>query len=418
MNAMHLALFGILIGSALIQFYLVAGFVSCLRKWKKTLLSDADCPPATVILCLRGGDPFLERCIVGLLGQDYPDYDVLFMVDQAEDPAMPILKRTLEGSSFKRFRIDVLTNPLDTCSLKCSSLVQAIDSLPESMEIVAFLDADTIPHATWLRELCTALEPKDVGAATGNRWYRPTHSSQGSLVRYLWNAAAIVQMYWYHIAWGGTLAMKLDSIRRSGIMERWRGAAAEDAMVQSSLEKIGQKVEFVPSLMMVNREDCTVSSFQSFVKRQLLFARLYHPFWSLVLVHGIGSAIVFLWGFCLSAANVFQGDFVGGAVVLLSLFAFHGFLTCLLPWMEHAVLGIVKGRGEDASWASQPNWVIVLLLGFVTQWVYTKALLECIFLRRFNWRGIDYDVAGPHNIKMLGYRPYRHVPEPQETHSI
>jgi glycosyltransferase involved in cell wall biosynthesis len=418
MNTMHLALFGILIGSALIQFYLVAGFVFCLKNWKKPLLADEDSPPATVILCLRGGDPFLSRCIDGLLAQDYPDYDVLFMVDHAEDPSMPILKRALEGSNFDRFRIDVLTNPMSTCSLKCSSLVQAIEGLPSSMEMVAFLDADTIPHKTWLRELCTALAPKDVGAATGNRWYCPTQTSRGSLIRYLWNAAAIVQMYWYRIAWGGTLAMKLDSIRRAGVLDRWRRASAEDSMVHSALGNIGQKVVFVPSLMMINREDCSLSTYQSWVKRQLLFARLYHPFWPLVVAHGIGSAIVLLWGLWLCMVAALQGHIVGAAVLFFALFAFHAFLTSLLPWMERAVFDIAKGRGENDTWPNRPNWLNVLWLGFLTQWYYTWALVGCMLLTRFRWRGIDYEVSGPFDIKMLGYRPYQPEPESQEAQSI
>lgn len=418
MSTMNLAFFGVLIGSALIQFYLVAGFVFRLRSWKRPLLDDADCPPAAVILCLRGGDPFLSRCIDGLLGQDYPDYDIFFMVDHAEDPAMSILKRTLEGCTFDRFRIQILTSPLETCSLKCSSLVQAIEGLPTSTKIAAFLDADTIPHATWLRELCTALVPNDVGAATGNRWYRPTQTSRGSLIRYIWNAAATVQMYWYRIAWGGTLAMKLDSMRRAGILDKWRRAYCEDTMLRKALASIGEKVEFVPSLMMINREDCSLPSFRSWVKRQLLAARLYHPFWLLVVGHGIGSSLVFLWGFWLCFAALVVGEFIEAAVVLFALFAFHGFLTCLLPWMERAVFEIAKQRGDDDSWPSRPSWLVVFWLGCATQCIYSWALIGCIFLKRFHWRGIEYQVGGSFDIKMLGYLPYRSTHETEETHSI
>ena len=340
------------------------------------------------------------------------------MVDNAEDPAVPILNQTIADCAFDRFRIDYLTNPLTTCSLKCSGLVQAIESLPETTKIVALLDADTIPHSLWLRELCTALEPNNVGAATGNRWYRPTKPSQGSLIRYLWNAAAIVQMYWYSIAWGGTLALKLDSIRRAGILESWRKAYCEDSMVRSALAKIGQQVVFVPSLMMINREDCTVSAYQTWVKRQLLSARLYHPFWSLVVAHGVSSAAVILWGCLLCVAAAVQGDVLGALGVFFALFSFHTFLSCLLPWMEHSVFEIVKDRGEDHTWPSKPNFMAVLWFGWLTQWVYTWALLGCLFLKRFNWRGIDYEVEGPFEIKMLGYRPYQTEPKTQEAHSI
>ena len=407
MSTIHLALFGILLASALLQFYLVAGFVYRLRKWRQPLLENELCPKAVVILCLRGGDPFLTKCIDGLLAQDYPDFQVRFMVDHADDPAMPILKKALADSNFERFQIEVLDSPLTTCSLKCSSLVQAIEGFPASIEMIALLDADTIPHPKWLRELATALVPKNVGAATGNRWYRPTLCGRGSMIRYIWNAAAIVQMYWYEIAWGGTLAIKMDSIHRSGMLDRWRHAYGEDTMVRTQLLTIGQKVAFVPSLMMVNREECSVSSFNSWVKRQLLAARLYHPFWLLVVGHGISSSLVLLWGIASGIALLFQADFMGAGLVFLAIFTFHVCLTSMLPWMEKAVFAIAKARGEDVSWPSKSNFFVVLWIAWVTHWTYTWALLCCLFLKRFNWRGIEYEVAGPFDIKMQGYRPYQ-----------
>lgn len=408
MNIMLVALLGTLIASTLIQFLLVAGFISRLRRWQQPLLEDASCPQAVVVLCLRGGDPFLSRCIDGLLTQNYPNYEVRFLVDHAEDPAMPILRQALEVSSFKNFRVEVLTSPLTTCSLKCSSLVQAVEGLLESTEIMAMLDADTIPHSNWLRELATALVPKHIGAATGNRWYMPTHCSQGSLMRYVWNGAAVVQMYWYEIAWGGTLAIKLDSIRRAGIVDRWRHAYGDDTMIRNQLSTIGEKVVFVPSLMMINREGCTVASFQSWVKRQLLSARLYHPFWLLVVGHGISSALMILWGLLSCIAFLLQGNLLGAGLVFLALLAFHVCMTSMLPWMERAVCAIANARGEDVSWPGKSNWITVMWIAWLTQWTYTWALVCCLFLKRFNWRGIEYTVAGPWSIKMLGYQPFLH----------
>ena len=83
----------------------------------------------------------------------------------------------------------------------------------DSQSNLPLADADTIAHPTWLRELAGALADPTVGAATGNRWYMPDEISAAAMVRYLWNAAAIVQMYCYRIAWGGTLAVKTSVLR-------------------------------------------------------------------------------------------------------------------------------------------------------------------------------------------------------------
>lgn len=415
MNMTLLVLAITLVASLLIQFLLVLGFVRRLRQWKVELLSDEVCPAAAVILCLRGGDPFLARCIDGLMTQDYPNFRIYFMVDHPQDPAVMILQSALAKHAFDRYEIQPLANPLASCSLKCSSLLQAISSLPQSTEFVALLDADTIPHSSWLRELATALAPSDVGAATGNRWYMPDRLSQGALIRYVWNAAAVVQMYWYRIAWGGTLAIKLDSISRAGLVDRWRTSLCEDTMLRRQLAKIGQRIAFVPSLMMINREDCTVDSFVRWVKRQLLTAKLYHPLWGAVVGHGISSAAVLLWGWAMTFVLLFQSDWLRGVAVGVGMLVFQVSLTAMLPWIDSAVKAIVQARGESVAWNADLGWLRFARAVWSTQWVYTWALVGCLFMRRVEWRGVEYDVAGPWKIQLLEYRPFQPEAEQQTS---
>lgn len=405
MNTMLLALAITLATSLLVQLVLVLGFVRRLRNWNVELLSDEACPTSAVILCLRGGDPFLSKCIDGLMAQDYPNYRVIIMVDHPQDPSVAILHAALAKLAFKHYEIQTLSNPLDSCSLKCSSLVQAISTLPESTTFIALLDADTIPHSSWLRELATALQPSEVGAATGNRWYMPERLSQGSLIRYVWNAAAVVQMYWYRIAWGGTLAVKLDSIRRAGLLDRWRSALCEDTMLRRQLASIGQRVEFVPSLMMINREDSAVLPYFRWVKRQLLTAKLYHPLWIAVVGHGISSALFLLWGWGSVLVLMITSDWLLALAVGLGMIAFQVGLSLMLPWLESAVKPIVQSRGEPTTWHAKLTWWQFSWTVWATQWVYTWALISCLFMRRVEWRGVEYDVGGAWNIRLLKYRP-------------
>lgn len=392
--------------SLISQFLLVAGFVARLRRWQRPLLDDDHCPKALVILCLRGGDPFLSKCIAELLRQDYPDYQICFVVDRIDDPAMAILQASIVDVSADRFRVELLEQPLRSCSLKCSSLVQSLRSMPASTKFIAQIDADTIPHQSWLRELATGLAPESVGAATGNRWYMPEHRSSGALVRHIWNAAAVVQMYWYSIAWGGTLAIKVDSIQRAGLVERWQNAFCEDTMLKHQLGVIGQRVAFVPSLIMINREDCSLSGFNHWVKRQLMTARLYHPSWLAVMGHGVSSALLLLWGWGSSLALLLVGDWTWACCVAAAMIAFQFCLMSMLPWMERSVAAIVASRGQSTDWNKDFGWLEYFGAVWKTQAVYTWALIASQFLRRVEWRGIQYNINGPWQVEMTGYTPY------------
>jgi len=394
---------GLIVGQAL----LVAGFVVALWRFSRPRLVYGKCPKAAVVLCLRGTDPFLTRCVESLLDQDYPDFQVRVVVDCEEDSAWAVVTQVIAQRSANNIIVQPLTRRLETCSLKCSSLVQAISSLDQEVEIVAQLDADTIPHRTWLRELAAALAEEQVGAATGNRWYMPQKPTWGALVRYLWNAAAVVQMYSYGIAWGGTLALKTKVIQKAGLLDRWSNSFCEDTMLFSNLRRCGYRVEFVPSLMMVNRESCDLAGFSSWVRRQLLAARLYHPGWFAVVSHGVATTllpvaalVVAVW----SAATAKHSAAIWSAAGLI---VYQLAMLLLLGGMELTVRRIVASRNEPTIWAS-PNVLLKLLLAVpLTQVAYARSLWSAVWLRLVEWRGVSYQVNGPWKIRLKEYQPFR-----------
>jgi cellulose synthase/poly-beta-1,6-N-acetylglucosamine synthase-like glycosyltransferase len=410
---------GALIGLILGQSLLVAGFVRALKRFAVPLIPNERAPKAVVILCLRGTDPFLKDCITGLLNQDYPNYKVRIVVDSAEDPAHRVLNETLKPADFDLVTVENLKEPSLTCSLKCSSLVQVARSLDPSIEFIAQMDADIVAHRTWLRELATALEPADVGAATGNRWYMPHVLSTGSLVRYAWNAAAIVQMYWYRVAWGGTLAVKTRVLRESDMLDRWGKAFCEDTMQFAQLEKLGLKVKFVPSLMMINRENTSLDGFYRWVIRQLLTVRLYHPAWPAIVLHGLISTIVPLGAFGLLAASIVRGDTSTISILSGACASFVMSLVFSLWGMVEVVNRIAQSRVEPTKWIhGVAGYLKAAVLMPITQFVYPAALAEAAFKTSTNWRGIQYQINGPWDIRVEEYVPYHEESQAQAGESL
>jgi hypothetical protein len=346
------------------------------------------------------------------MDQDYPDYDLHIVVDSRADPAWAVAERTLKarmvGATHASpvLHMTPLANPRPTCSLKCSSLVQVISGLDASYEAVALLDADTIPHRTWLRELVAPLANEGVAAATGNRWYVPEVVSWGSLVRRLWNAAAVVQMYWFRIPWGGTLAMKLSVVRRSDLLERWAHALCEDTMLYSVLRRMGYQVAFVPSLMMVNREGCDLGNFYRWVRRQLLTARLYHPAWGLVVAHGLSVSLAQMMGLVALGAAAVVRDGYAVAWLAAGMGLYWGIMAGLLAAIESGVHHSTQARGESFAGPRIGNVPRVFGAMLLTQAVYAAALVSALFLRIVDWRGIRYRVDGSLKIQMMEYTPY------------
>jgi cellulose synthase/poly-beta-1,6-N-acetylglucosamine synthase-like glycosyltransferase len=390
-----------------IQAAIVLYFTMALLRSRVRLVEDDACPNVALILCLRGGDPFLADTLNAVFDLDYPRFDLRVVVDSRSDPAWAVVEQVVRQRGAKNVTIEPLEQRLDSCSLKCSSVVQTASRLDQSYEVLALLDADTIPHRTWLRELVAPLADETVGGATGNRWYMPHPVTWAGLVRCFWNMAAVPQMYLYNIAWGGTLALKTEVLRRGDLLDRWAHAFCEDTMLFRMLRRHGLKVAFVPSLMMVNRESCELGGFFRWVRRQLLTARLYHPGWSAVLLHGVSTSLGLIAAIVIGLAALALGDWQAALISFAGLAAYE---LCLLPFvllMEWSVRRIARRRGEPTGWLGIGG-ALRLLPGMVfTQIVYAFALTSSLLIREVDWRGVHYRIDGPFAIRLLEYRPYQ-----------
>jgi hypothetical protein len=254
-----------------------------------------------------------------------------------------------------------------------------------------------------------------VAACSGNRWYMPAVISWGSLVRWLWNAAAIVQMFWYRIPWGGSLAVKLKVFREAGLADRWGQAFCEDTMLYGQLRRAGYRVAFAPTLMMVNREDVSLRGFYRWVARQLLTARLYHPAWWLVVGHGVGIAAAQLACLALLGAACVLGDGPAAAWLAAALGLYWLAMAGLMVALETSVRRMPAGRGEPTAWLHPAAFFRVAVALLLTQVLYTGALLSAMLVRVVEWRGVRYRIDGPWRIRQIEYRPYREELETRET---
>lgn len=418
MEVAAIVCFWLMVALVAFQTVMVGGLTHGLLRAKPPG-SERPTRKAAVVLCLRGTDPFLPDCIRAILSQDYPDFDLLIVIDNENDPARAVVEKCLTDQPADHVQIQILCDRKQTCSLKCSSIIHAVSSLDDSYEVVAQLDADVVPHPTWLAELVAAFDDDRVGAATGNRWYMPDEPSLGALVRHIWNSAAITQMYWYRIPWGGTLAVRTEAIRQAGLLELWSKAFCEDTMLFKQLRRHGRRVRFVPSLMMVNRESSDLPGLTRWISRQLLTSRLYHPSFLATVAHGVAVSLVPLAAFVLLIAATILGRPTAATWCAAGLALFGVSVFLAWPAMEFPVRRIIKRRGEPTRWLTPSKMMLFLIASALTQIVYAVALSRALFRKHFDWRGVTYRIDAPFQIRMLEYRPYSGTNETSENkHSI
>ncbi len=374
---------------ALLQFVPLLTALRAAPTKARPEIPESSLPEARVFLCLRGTDPFLDRCLNGLATQNYPRYKVIIIVDSGADEAFP--QAMALQQKYGQDRIDVILRKylLPTCARKASSLLIGLEQLDDHVEVIVICDGDTVPHKTWLRDLMRPLILEGAKATSGNRWYVPESPTLGSMVRYFWNAFAVPCMYQEGIIWAGSMAISRDVFRDPEFMDAMRLAFSEDTKLAGYLHKKGYLAVPQPDIPVINSETVTLTAFWGFLVRQILAAKLHHPSWPLV----------------------FRSAMLAGCEIwiLLPLAIYRG-SSALVPWsigiliygtVTHVCIGccewhirrfVKTTRNQTVSPYGWRRIMIQIPAFAILGLVYPIAVLTAAFAKTHVWRGVTYQV--------------------------
>lgn len=372
----------------LVQASLGVYMVRQLRRAPTPPLTDAEARPVLVVLCLRGGDPFLLRTLEHLVDQDYPDYRVRIVVDSAKDSAHEYLRQAFPGGPPPHVEIVTLTKPYNTCTRKMSGILAGTADLPPEAAVVALLDGDTIPHRTWLRELAAPILRGEAAVCTGNRWYSPDPPSLGSMARFWWGAGALPLMTLCRLPWGGTMAVASDLLRDPELRNRLQHAFSEDTTIGDHVSRRGGVIQFEPSLVIINREQIRLRSLFQFDTRQLLAVRLHHFRWPAIALHGLASATIAIYPL-MRLAGLPCGFWADIAFVTYFL------TTWTFQFREGlAVRAIALRRGEQMGRWTLRRWITSAVAALTLPMLHLLALLRVAWMQTVVWRGVKYRLGG------------------------
>jgi len=383
------------------QAALTAWFVRLLaRQSRAAPRPEATTTPAEVVLCLKGRDPQLEEVFVALAAQQHHHWRLRVIVDSTSDPAWEVAREATarlerEGrASWHTCTIEPLAGRPAAGSLKCASLRQALLTLDPATRVAALVDADAVVHDRWLVTLVDACLEEGVGAVSGNRWYEPEESSVAGTVRAVWNGGAIVQMAAFGIPWGGSLAIRREAMEATGWCDLITSTLCEDTALAGPLARAGWRYRFLPALFAVDTDDAdALRPLTRWIARQLLTARLHHPRWPLVAVHGLGTSLALMLALVVALLTwrAGRGDLTGG--VLTAVVAYEAASIGLLLSIALAVHRVLIADGRPLRPLSLTRVAWLGACVPLTQCVYAVATLRALTARTVEWRGVVYEIV-------------------------
>ncbi len=344
-------------------------------------------PFVTVVAPFRGIDDGLEDNLNALIEQNYPQFEIIFVGDDANDPAIPFIKNVLSPSS------RLMIAPKATgMSQKVENLRSAVTAADERTEVFVFVDSDVRPGSDWLRSLVGPLKDPDIGATTGYRWFisrKPTFASE---LRSSWNASiasALGPQTRSNFCWGGSMAIRRDVFEGLQIHNKWKGTLSDDFAVTRAMNEANMPIVFVPQALTASIGDCGIDEMLEFTTRQMKITRVYAP--RLWLISLIGSGL-FVFIMISSIMIVLLSDNMFSlAVAVITLGTVTIFSTAKALLRLQAVRMVLTDYEIELKRQRAIQYTFWLL----TPPVFLINSIAALFSRRFTWRGIVYELKSP-----------------------
>ena len=155
----------VVVGGALVSFLY---YVAAIYGARRFFAHGRDCeisfmPPVSILKPVRGVDREAYVNFASFCEQDYPDYEILFGVSDATDPAIPIIGKLIEAFPHRSIRL-LIGSGYAGSNDKVSNLSRLAAAAQH--EILVVTDSDIRVGRDYLRAVAGPFQDAQVGAAT------------------------------------------------------------------------------------------------------------------------------------------------------------------------------------------------------------------------------------------------------------
>jgi ceramide glucosyltransferase len=356
--------------------YYLVGIVAALRFFRKERAKSlpAFTPPVSLLKPVRGVDFASYENFKSFCTLNYPDYEILFCVNELSDPAVPLIERLKQ--EYPKRRIEIFAGAKQIGSnRKVNNL--ALLTLQARHEILVQSDGDVRVGPEYLREVVAPFADTSVGVVSC--FYR------GIVEKNFWAeleaigaasdffAGALVANLPGEVtfALGASVATTKTWLAKIGGYEALADLLADDY-------EIGNRVHKADGKVLLSREAVwtmyPAQTFQSFWDHQVRWSRtvrLVRPasFIGLIFTHGLPLAIL--------AAVIAPAAWVGAAFLGAYLV-----LRLLMAWVAG-----VWGVGDEVL--KRKLWLVPL-----RDAVHFAVWLAGFTSNRVKWGGVEYAIDG------------------------
>ncbi len=329
-------------------------------------------PPVSILKPVRGLDREAYENFESFCRLDYPEYEILFGVSDADDPAIPIIRKLMGNFPQRAIRLLVGAEELGASSKVCK-LCRLVREARYSLYVIS--DSDVRVGPDYLRAVAAAFRDPQVGAATtlyrglANKRLGAMLDAVGAASEFWAGALVAWQLEGVKFTVGATMATTRERLAEIGGFEAMVDCHSDDYELGRRIAARGYRVELIPyTVRLVIPEQ----SFGEYVKHELRWAigvRNVRPggHAGMLFTHGLPWALA---AAAVSRSATVAAGYLGSYLVLRLLMAWVVGVWGLRDAVLRQKLWLVPLR--DALWS------LIWVASFGSN--------------RIQWRGVEFTI--------------------------
>jgi ceramide glucosyltransferase len=342
---------------------------------RKAATTALKLPPVTILKPLCGAEPGLYENLRTFCLQDYPQYQIVFGLGDATDPALAVVTRLVR--EFPALAIEVVINPQQHgYNRKISSLINMLEYAHHDMFVMA--DSDAFVGPDYLTSVTAPLLDRKIGLVTclyHGEPTRPVWSRLGAMYINEWYMPSVLLAWLFghqNYVSGQTLCMRRDTLQAIGGLRGIADHLADDYELGQQVRRLGLRIVLSSYMLKAEHHEPTL---QSLVGHELRWMR------TLCVLKPRSFRFIF-FTFSLPLA----------LIGLLLVIPESYFATVALPLFQVTVVARLALHLEHRIRNGRPLLADLWLLparDLLICWVWCRSF----FTSRFTWRGSDFHVG-------------------------
>jgi ceramide glucosyltransferase len=356
---------GLLACAAAGTLYLLITIVAVRHFVRRRQPLDGDRPPVSVLKPLCGDEPELYQNLRSFCRQRYPEYQLVFGVQNPRDPAILLVERLRR--EFPKIEIELVVSPERPAGGN-GKVANLAGMLPAARyPVLVMADADVRVAPDYLAKLVAALQQPEVGLVTclyhgrpvGGFWSRlaTLHIDQGFLPQALVGEAIGIG----EGCFGATIALRRATLDAVGGFPAIASRLADDHALGEAVRGLGLRVYLAPFLVETVMSETNLGDLLERERRWALTIRSLAPtgFVGTFVTHPLAFAVL---------ANILS-DCRASAAAMLTC-------TVICRFVSASAINVLLGVPATPLW-------LLPLRDALSFWVFVTSFLT----RTVAWRG-------------------------------